>query len=239
MTGVAGVLAAALVLHALVVEPLWGWWYVRRLRERVEDDDDARVDAYRLIVVTEWTLAGCALVAYALSDLRPHEVFLAWPRGTGEVPLLAARGVVAGMVVGLLAGAVAAVVAGRRGQAPPVVGDIDVLLPRTPRERRWYAGVAITAGICEEVLYRGVVLVVAMLLAPGLPRWVLALGVAAVFGLAHIYQGAAGVVVTTMMGAVLGLLVLATGSLLPAVLHGAADLRALLLVPRTVAPVDR
>jgi membrane protease YdiL (CAAX protease family) len=99
--------------------------------------------------------------------------------------------------------------------------------------------VAITAGVCEEVLYRGVVLVVAMLLAPGLPHWALALGVAAVFGLAHIYQGAAGVVVTTMMGAVLGLLVLATGSLLPAVLHGAADLRALLLVPRTVAPVDR
>ena len=236
----AGVLAAALVIYALVVEPVWGWWYMRRLRERVDVDDGARVAGYRLIIVTGWTLAGCALAAYALSDLRPHEVFLAWPRVTGEVPLLAAPGVIAGMVVGLVAGAVAAVVAAGRGQPPPVAGDIDVLLPRTPRERRWYTGVAITAGVCEEVLYRGLLLVVATLLAPGLPQWLLALAVAAAFGLAHVYQGPAGVAVTTTMGAVLGLLVVATGSLLPAVLlHVAADLRVLLLMPRAAAPADR
>jgi hypothetical protein len=43
---------------------------------RVRVDDEARVDGYRLIIATEWTLAGCALLAYTLSDLAPHEVFL-------------------------------------------------------------------------------------------------------------------------------------------------------------------
>lgn len=72
MAGVASaVLAAALVVYALVVEPAWGWWYMRRLRRRVRVDDDARVDGYRLIMATEWTLAGCAPLAYALST---------WPR---------------------------------------------------------------------------------------------------------------------------------------------------------------
>ena len=122
--GAAAVLAAALVIYALVVEPVWGWWYMRRLRQRVRVDDEARVDGYRLIIATEWTLAGCALLAYTLSDLAPHEVFL-------------------------------------------------------------------------------VLLVVAALLLPAVQVWVLALGVAVVFGLAHVYQGAAGVVVTSMMGAVL------------------------------------
>ena len=36
MAGVASaVLAATLVVYALVVEPVWGWWYMRRLRRRV------------------------------------------------------------------------------------------------------------------------------------------------------------------------------------------------------------
>jgi membrane protease YdiL (CAAX protease family) len=81
---------------------------------------------------------------------------------------------------------------------------------------------------------------VAALLLPAVQVWVLALAVATVFGLAHVYQGAAGVVVTTMMGAVLGLLVVATGSLLPAVvLHAVLDLRALLVAPRAAAPAER
>ena len=43
-----------------------------------------------------------------------------------------------------------------------------------------------------------------------------------------------------MMGAVLGLLVVATGSLLPAVvLHAVPDLRALLVAPRAAAPAER
>lgn len=241
MAGVASaVLAAALVGYALVVEPVWGWWYMRRLRRRVRVDDDARVDGYRLIIATEWTLAGCALLAYALSDLAPHEVFLTLPRVSGEVPVVGHPGFLTGVVAGLVGGAVFAGVAATRGQAPPVAGDIDVLLPRTQRERRWFAGVALTAGICEEVLYRGVLLVVAALLLPAVPVWVLALGVAGVFGLAHVYQGAAGVVVTTMMGAVLGLLVVATGSLLPAVVaHAALDLRALFAAPRAAAPAQR
>jgi membrane protease YdiL (CAAX protease family) len=75
-----------------------------------------------------------------------------------------------------------------------------------------------------------VVLVVAMLLLPAVPLWVLALGIAAVFGAAHLYQGLAGVAATTTLGAVLGLLVITTGSLLPAmVLHALIDLRILLL----------
>jgi membrane protease YdiL (CAAX protease family) len=113
-----------------------------------------------------------------------------------------------------------------------VAGDVDALLPRTTRERRWYTAVAVTAGVCEEVLYRGVVLVVATLLLPAVPLWALALGVAAVFGAAHLYQGPAGVAATTTLGAVLGLIVVTTGSLLPAMaLHALVDLRVLLLRP--------
>ena len=82
---------------------------------------------------------------------------------------------------------------------------------------------AITAGLCEEVLYRG-----------WLP-WALAgwagstlagfLGAAVIFGLGHLYQGRNGVLLTGLLGVALGATAAWTGSLLPGqALHVAVDL---------------
>jgi membrane protease YdiL (CAAX protease family) len=69
----------------------------------------------------------------------------------------------------------------------------------------------------------------------GLQGWALVAASAVIFGLAHVYQGIGGVLVTTLMGALLGVVYLATGSLLAAMaVHALMDLR-LLLVP---APPD-
>lgn len=232
MPVVATVLAAGPVLYAIVIEPLWGRRVVARLRRRATTDPDARVAFYRLTLASEWTWTLIALAAFALSGLPGSAVFLAWPRLEGDVVFLGQLAIIGGLLTGLFVGGVAAGVASRRAQGPLVAGDVDALLPRNTRERRWYTAVAVTAGICEEVLYRGVVLVVAMLLLPTAPLWVLALGVAAVFGAAHIYQGLAGVAAAAALGVVLGLIVVATGSLLPAMaLHALIDLRVLLLRP--------
>jgi len=52
-----------------------------------------------------------------------------------------------------------------------------------------------------------------------------------VFGFAHLYQGAAGIVQTTILGAIFGLIFIVTGSLLlPMILHALIDLRILLIL---------
>jgi membrane protease YdiL (CAAX protease family) len=110
------------------------------------------------------------------------------------------------------------------------------LLPRTAGERRLFTVVGLTAGVCEEWLYRGFFLAVVSALAGGLPTAVLVLVAAAAFGLAHAYQGVAGVLTTAVLGGVLAGLYLGTGSLLPPMaLHAAIDLR-FLLVPASVLP---
>ena len=59
---------------------------------------------------------------------------------------------------------------------------------------------------------------------------------AVAFGLAHAYQGRAGVVLTGVLGGVMAALYVGTGSLLlPVLLHAAIDLR-FLLVPTRVLP---
>ena len=110
------------------------------------------------------------------------------------------------------------------------------LLPRTVRERRAFALLSVTAGVCEETLYRGVLAAVVTALWPGVGAVGAAMLSAAAFGLAHLYQGAVGVVTSTVLGACLGVLYLATGSLvLPACYHALVDLR-ILLVPPTRLP---
>src|SRR5947208_2189146 len=97
---------------------------------------------------------------------------------------------------------------------------VAALLPRSAAERRMFALLALTAGVCEEVLYRGFGLAALRWAAPGLGHPALIAITAAAFGLAHLYQGPPGVVMTGLVGAYLAWIAIATGSLVPVmVLH--------------------
>ena len=209
-----------------------------------------------------WAAAVLALVA-ALPGVGLGTLGLRWPdlvgRGSSvwresSSPALTddAGGVdletVAGMLVGLLVGTLLVVVVlrvtararsavRRRDGAPalPLAGGAALapMLPTTTRGRRGWAALSVTAGVTEEVTYRGlVVLTLALLLPDADPRLVVALA-AVVFGLAHAYQGPVGMVATALAGAVFAGMYLGTGSLVvPMLLHVLVDLRALLLTPR-------
>jgi membrane protease YdiL (CAAX protease family) len=127
------------------------------------------------------------------------------------------------------------IAAGRRTReraTPRVVGKVDPILPRTTAERRAWAGLALSAGVTEEITYRGLLLIALATLLPDAAPLLVVTVAAVLFGLAHWYQGALGILVTGLLGGVLAALYLATGSLLlPIALHVLIDLRALLPIP--------
>jgi membrane protease YdiL (CAAX protease family) len=97
----------------------------------------------------------------------------------------------------------------------------DLLSPHTAAERYHFWFVAITAGICEEILYRG-------FLFCFLRAWsgiIAAIVISSiVFGWAHIYQGCRLVPRTALVGLFLTVVVVLTKSLWPAILiHAAID----------------
>jgi uncharacterized protein len=112
--------------------------------------------------------------------------------------------------------------------AGKVVPDYGPLLPESRRERLWFVAVSVSAGICEEIVYRGWLL--AFLHGTcGLDGSLLIVAAAALFGLGHVYQGVLGVVGTAYVGAVLAGLYVASGSLLlPIILHVLIDVRSAL-----------
>jgi membrane protease YdiL (CAAX protease family) len=103
-------------------------------------------------------------------------------------------------------------------------------MPRNGAETGWAALLSINAGLSEECFFR---LLLPLLLIGVLHNPLLAfISATILFGLVHIYQGVLGVVMTTLVGAVLAGLYLWTGSLLiTIVVHAGLDLFGLVVRP--------
>jgi membrane protease YdiL (CAAX protease family) len=105
------------------------------------------------------------------------------------------------------------------------------ILPQSAVELLLYLALAITAGLCEEFLYRGFAM--AVLVHAGLEAWSVVLISAVLFGLAHSYQGRGGMVSTFLVGLLLGTSRFVYDCLVPAVFwHSAVDVVAGTAGPR-------
>ncbi len=105
------------------------------------------------------------------------------------------------------------------------------ILPQSTVELLPYLALAVTAGLCEEFLYRGFAM--AVLARAGLAAWLVVLASSLLFGLAHSYQGRGGMVMTFLVGLLLGWSRFAYASLVPAILwHTAVDVVAGTAGPR-------
>jgi membrane protease YdiL (CAAX protease family) len=86
--------------------------------------------------------------------------------------------------------------------------------PHTRAELAWWMALSVSAGICEEFIFRGYLI---WLLQPVLGVWVAAAASLVIFAAAHTYEGAKGVVAVAVVGGLLTLIVLVFGSLVPAI----------------------
>ena len=108
------------------------------------------------------------------------------------------------------------------------------IFPQSGSEMFPYFALALTAGVCEEFLYRGFAM--AAIIRAGSPIWGAVLLSSLLFGLAHLYQGRGGAVSTMILGALFGAARIGYHSLVPVVFwHSAVDLAAGVAGPRYLA----
>jgi membrane protease YdiL (CAAX protease family) len=97
------------------------------------------------------------------------------------------------------------------------------IFPRSGSETLIFCGLAVTAGICEEFLYRGFAF--AALRQAHCPTWAVLVLSSVLFGLAHAYQGRGGMLGTLILGTVFGCVRILYDSLVPVVFwHTAIDI---------------
>jgi uncharacterized protein len=223
----AAVLATVAAAVLVTVQPFAGRRRYRRLLETLPHDPGARLRHYRRGIIGEWSAVGLLVMIGVLAGRSPASVGL-----TGGAHPGAATAEVLEVALVLAASAVVFRAPALRTTIQRQARGFVALLPRTADERATFALLAVTAGVCEELIFRGFGFAYVEWLWPGVTHfWLIAITSAA-FGVAHLYQGVRGVLLTGLVGAVLASLVLATGSLVPAmVIHALVDLRVLALPP--------
>jgi len=182
---------------------------------------------YFSAVLSQWVLAAIGALV----------VFVAWPGWSdiGLAPVAASVFLEWTLLLVLVsvAGLGFILLLEQRGWWPKEPEMVRLLMPATGREMLWAVlGLATTAGLCEEFLYRGLLLAEAAARFHSMAWGVVVSSVA--FGLAHSYQGLNGMVRAGLLGALLAWPVVCLGSLYPSMAaHFLIDAVALLwLGPR-------
>lgn len=203
----AGPVLRGFVLLVLVVLPLLT--ADEAALEELFGEVDDRTPLYLSAALSLLLVAGVTWGVAAATGLGAAAV--GWTRGPlGTGTAWAAAATAAGL------GAVAVVTAIVRAAGWEESRAVLHLLPRDGREKVFFVLLALAAAVCEEYVYRGVALHV--LEAWTGEAWIAVAATSLSFGLAHGYQRTAGVLRATLLGVLLAVPVLATGSLLAAVL---------------------
>jgi membrane protease YdiL (CAAX protease family) len=234
MSGLPLLLSYLLVAYIVLVEPIWGARTYRKLKRDVSDGSKdspaARIRFYRLGIIAEWLwvavialiviLGGATLDELGLGLQAPSEEALAFILAVGlgaSVPLIL-------LWIRSRRSEESVAEASERMLAP-----VSALLPYGRKERWLFASLSITAGICEEILFRGFLMFYLQEVF-GSALWVAVAVSSVIFGVVHIYQGITQVLATGAFGAAMAVLYLFSGSLLlPIIVHALLDLRILLL----------
>jgi uncharacterized protein len=221
-----------IALFLIVIAPIWDHFATERLRASKESR--LKIAYYRVTVITGWTTSAIALASVgwrAILTFNHDSARVSWlPRHSGF------RTFVAGVLAGVLFVIALSALQARRSAAIQTKMEkaflrLSYILPLTGAERIWWIVISLTAGITEEILYRGF-LIHYFFSAPFHAALAVAVIVSsAIFGAGHLYQGIAGVISAAILGLLLSAIFLLTGNLLlPMILHALIDLRILLIL---------
>ncbi len=188
-------------------------------RDLASGDHMARERSYKWTIAIQWALAGATFLVWSLSGRSWNALGFGHAAGPG-------------FFLGIAVVVAVVLMLGRRWsrtENDPVYKENLAarfqsgasFLPKTDRESVLYTRLGLTAGFCEEVLYRGWLLWYVGSYVPMIAAVPLT---ALLFGVAHIGQGFRRGAETTLMGFNLALLYVLSGSLwLPIIIHGMVD----------------
>ena len=206
-----------LVAILAIVLPVGGFISLRRIRRQVAAGiaHTARVSDYRNNMLIMWAVTGLTAGLWVILGRDWTTLGLAPVGGStlavGIALLLAGSLVLVNFRyyrrVELSDSAARELVAMTEG--------FDMVLPHSRRELKWFYGLSVTAGITEEILYRGFLMAYLGGLLP-LPAVVVVSSL--IFAIAHLYQGLAGASRTLVVGLALAITYALTGSILIAVI---------------------
>lgn len=206
----AALIASCLLVNSRVIWPAF-------VTRSGVDPARARVWLWSTVMSFLWLLVAAGVVLWEV-ERRP------W----AQLRLLLPHGVRAYVAIALIVAVAAfhvraAMVLTRKKRSAGIrlPDHARLMTPHTKRELVWFAALSLSAGVCEEFVFRGYLI---WLFQPMLGLWGAAAASLVIFAAAHSYQGVKGVMAVGVVGLLLTVVVLASGSLIPAMaLHALID----------------
>lgn len=214
--------------YFLIGHSLWGLFRFNAIEKAILKGKSKRRDLYRDTIISSWIPALLILSTVFWGLYEPEELGLcgiAWHAAEWFSIPYAVLFVLA--LAFFIYQTVMLRITAYRGHsiAFKLPGNLLALLPETRSEKILWTLVSLTAGITEELLFRGYLMAALESLFPGLYLVPVLLLSSAVFGAMHLYLGAGEALKTTAIGVFYGLAYVAFCSLLPGMLlHFVQDL---------------
>jgi hypothetical protein len=197
---------------------IWRWHGLSMMEP---GSTNTRIRNYLLDIVIEWALVIAVLVWWFSVNRTPGGIGFRAPGGWGFW-VGAIICIVVGVFFGFQVRTALSSAKARQQIREQLSGSTELMMPLNARERRAWVGLSITAGVCEEILYRGYLIWYLMTWIPGWPAMIVA---AVVFGVAHLYLEGKGILKAIVGGLIMGAAYLLTGSIwVPMVLHATLDI---------------
>lgn len=214
-----------ILLAIILVWPIYSYINIKKYPvEKIRHDPNLRLDSYNKSLLHLWALAGAILLVWFWAE-RPLEALgfrhsVNWP--TLGAWAFAALGIFFSAFQ-LYQVRTNAEARKKIGAQLREVGEMtSLLMPRTNKEHRRAMLLGITAGITEEIIFRGYMI---WALALFMPLWAAGLMSICIFGGLHMYQERAGLIQVMLFAVVATLMYLASDSLWPViVLHVGVDI---------------
>ncbi len=210
------------LLLIIVGYPVWDYFYLKKIKSN-------QLNKWRMygeIVVTQWILVIIFLVYWLLTKHTFSNLFsIKKPLFSLDKDFLLSAGVGAGISILMLVFMISFSKNTREKISEKLSDEsIQFLLPSNFKERLFFLLIAVTAGVCEEIIFRGVMFHYFNHLPFHLS--IVAIGIISslLFGIVHLYQGWKGVLFTSYLGGIMFFLFVGTGSLwVPIALHFIID----------------
>ena len=222
---------ALILIFLAVVVPWLGRRRIHQLLARPQTTKMDRLSLYASTLAFQW-LAACIIIwrtsAYGIPAAQLG-LALPRPRATLATAIVLSTLILMNQIFSLRR--MAACPAEIKGLLPQLALKI---FPQDNVERLAFFALVSTVAVCEEFIYRGFVQFVFQSWSNGVVMAGI-IGSAAIFALAHLYQGGRGLISTSVIGLMFSAVRAWTGSLLaPLVAHFVADLVAGFLAPTRI-----
>ena len=220
-----------LIVILTIYYPISDHYEIKKLKKSIADGDNSKkIKFYRYTIFWLWIPVILIFLLLVISGISVDSIGIKWIQiDTSSLSTWVIYPAIGFYVFFLLYNIYSIIIfksnkESRAKAAKSIPDDLKWIFPITQREKRVWTLVSISAGLTEEIMYRGYFFYALAIFFPNLSLLYILLITTLIFGIGHIYLGKE-VIKSTLLGLIFGIYYIVFASVIPVIIiHIAQDL---------------